>query len=154
MLPGVDLSTRTASLSPGNHRCWRDRDWARMAGVSLPPWDSPGRSGRRGAAAPLPVVGASQSNPRRSCHQRSFRPKSRYLACSPSRIASATRCFALRSRSTRGPFPRCGHHPSRRLGRREAAGYRLRIRRHLEQRDFDRCGYFPGIRLQTAPSLV
>lgn len=36
----------------------------------------------------------------------------------------------------------------------QAAGYWLRIRRHVEQRDFARYGYFPGIELQTAPPLV
>jgi hypothetical protein len=36
----------------------------------------------------------------------------------------------------------------------QAAGYWLRIRRHLEQRDFARYGYFPGIELQPAPPLV
>ena len=36
----------------------------------------------------------------------------------------------------------------------QAAGYWLRIRRHLEQRDFARYGYFPGIELQAAPPLV
>ncbi len=36
----------------------------------------------------------------------------------------------------------------------QAAGYWLRIRRHLEQRDFARYGYFPGIELQTAAPLV
>jgi hypothetical protein len=36
----------------------------------------------------------------------------------------------------------------------QAAGYWLRIRRHLERRDFDRYGYFPGIELQAAPPLV
>jgi len=36
----------------------------------------------------------------------------------------------------------------------QAAGYWLRIRRHLEQRDFARYGYFPGIELQIAPPLV
>jgi hypothetical protein len=36
----------------------------------------------------------------------------------------------------------------------QAAGYWFRIRRHLEQRDFARYGYFPGIELQTAPPLV
>ncbi len=36
----------------------------------------------------------------------------------------------------------------------QAAGYWLRIRRHLEQRDFVRYGYFPGIQLQYAPPLV
>ncbi|MGB2624556.1 MAG: hypothetical protein WA857_07135 [Candidatus Acidiferrum sp.] len=36
----------------------------------------------------------------------------------------------------------------------QAAGYWLRIRRHLEQNDFARYGYFPGIELQTAPPLV
>jgi hypothetical protein len=36
----------------------------------------------------------------------------------------------------------------------QAAGYWLRIRHHLEQRDFARYGYFPGIELQTAPPLV
>jgi hypothetical protein len=36
----------------------------------------------------------------------------------------------------------------------QAAEYWLRIRRHLEQRDFARYGYFPGIELQTAPPLV
>lgn len=36
----------------------------------------------------------------------------------------------------------------------QAAGYWLRIRRHLEQRDFTRYGYFPGIELQAAPPLV
>lgn len=36
----------------------------------------------------------------------------------------------------------------------QAAGYWLRIRRHLEQRDFSRNGYFPGIELQDTPPLV
>jgi len=36
----------------------------------------------------------------------------------------------------------------------QAAGYWLRIRRHLEQHDFTRYGYFPGIELQAAPPLV
>lgn len=36
----------------------------------------------------------------------------------------------------------------------QAAGYWLRIRRHLEQRDLARYGYFPGIELQSAPPLV
>jgi hypothetical protein len=36
----------------------------------------------------------------------------------------------------------------------QAASYWLRIRRHLEQRDFARYGYFPGIELQAAPPLV
>ena len=36
----------------------------------------------------------------------------------------------------------------------QAAGYWLRIRKHLEQRDFARYGYFPGIELQDAPPLV
>jgi hypothetical protein len=36
----------------------------------------------------------------------------------------------------------------------QAAGYWLRIRRHLEQRDFARYGYFPGIELQAAPPLI
>jgi hypothetical protein len=36
----------------------------------------------------------------------------------------------------------------------QGASYWLRIRRHLEQRDFARYGYFPGIELQTAPPLV
>jgi hypothetical protein len=36
----------------------------------------------------------------------------------------------------------------------QAADYWLRIRRHLEQRDFHRYGYFPGIELQSAPPLV
>lgn len=36
----------------------------------------------------------------------------------------------------------------------QAAGYWLRIRRLLEQRDFARYGYFPGIALQAAPPLV
>jgi hypothetical protein len=36
----------------------------------------------------------------------------------------------------------------------QAAGYWLRIRHHLEQRDFARYGYFPGIELQAAPPLV
>ncbi|MGB7282020.1 MAG: hypothetical protein WBE13_07155 [Candidatus Acidiferrum sp.] len=36
----------------------------------------------------------------------------------------------------------------------QAAGYWLRIRRHLEQRDFARYGYFTGIELQAAPPLV
>jgi hypothetical protein len=36
----------------------------------------------------------------------------------------------------------------------QAAGYWLRIRRHLEQNDFARYGYFPGIELQAAPPLV
>ena len=36
----------------------------------------------------------------------------------------------------------------------QAASYWLRIRRHLEQRDFARYGYFQGIELQAAPPLV
>ena len=36
----------------------------------------------------------------------------------------------------------------------QAAGYWMRIRRHLEQGDFARYGYFPGIELQAAPPLV
>jgi hypothetical protein len=36
----------------------------------------------------------------------------------------------------------------------QAAEYWVRIRRHLEQRDFARYGYFPGIELQTALPLV
>jgi hypothetical protein len=36
----------------------------------------------------------------------------------------------------------------------QAADYWLRIRRHLEQNDFHRYGYFPGIELQSAPPLV
>ena len=36
----------------------------------------------------------------------------------------------------------------------QAAEYWLRIRRHLEQRDFAQYGYFPGIELQPAPPLV
>ncbi|MHB8503398.1 MAG: hypothetical protein ACYDCG_16105 [Candidatus Acidiferrales bacterium] len=36
----------------------------------------------------------------------------------------------------------------------QAAGYWLRIRRHLELRDFSRYGYFPGIELQAAPPRV
>lgn len=36
----------------------------------------------------------------------------------------------------------------------QAAGYWLRIRRHLEQHDFARYGYFPGIELQAVPPLV
>jgi hypothetical protein len=36
----------------------------------------------------------------------------------------------------------------------QAADYWLRIRRHLEQGDFARYGYFPGIELQAAPPLV
>jgi len=36
----------------------------------------------------------------------------------------------------------------------QAAGYWLFIRRHLEQGNFQRCGYFPGIELQTAPPIV
>jgi hypothetical protein len=36
----------------------------------------------------------------------------------------------------------------------QAADYWLRIRRHLEDRDFARCGYFPGIELQMVPPLV
>jgi hypothetical protein len=36
----------------------------------------------------------------------------------------------------------------------QAAGYWLRIRRHLEQSDFARYGYFPGIELQAASPLV
>jgi hypothetical protein len=36
----------------------------------------------------------------------------------------------------------------------QAAGYWLRIRRHLEQCDFARYGYFPGIELQPTPPLV
>ncbi len=36
----------------------------------------------------------------------------------------------------------------------QAGGYWTRIRHHLEQRDFTRYGYFPGIELQTAPPLL
>jgi hypothetical protein len=36
----------------------------------------------------------------------------------------------------------------------QAAAYWLRIRRHLEEGDFSRLGYFPGITLQSAPPLV
>jgi len=36
----------------------------------------------------------------------------------------------------------------------QAADYWLRIRRHLEQGDFARYGYFPGVELHTAPPLV
>lgn len=36
----------------------------------------------------------------------------------------------------------------------QAADYWLRIRRHLEDRDFARYGYFPGIELQIQPPLV
>jgi hypothetical protein len=36
----------------------------------------------------------------------------------------------------------------------QAAAYWLRIRRHLEQGDFSRCGYFPGVELQSKPPLV
>jgi len=36
----------------------------------------------------------------------------------------------------------------------QAADYWLRIRRHLQQGDFSRCGYFPGVELQKTPPLV
>jgi hypothetical protein len=36
----------------------------------------------------------------------------------------------------------------------QAANYWLRIRRHLEQGDFARCGYFPGIELQAQAPVV
>jgi hypothetical protein len=36
----------------------------------------------------------------------------------------------------------------------QAADYWLRIRRHLEQGDFSRYGYFPGVELQATPPLV
>lgn len=36
----------------------------------------------------------------------------------------------------------------------QAAGYWIRIRQHLEEDDFARYGYFPGIKLQAAPPLV
>lgn len=36
----------------------------------------------------------------------------------------------------------------------QAADYWLRVRRHLEQGNFARYGYFPGIELQPAPPLV
>ncbi len=36
----------------------------------------------------------------------------------------------------------------------QAAEYWLRIQRHLQQGDFPRCGYFPGVELQKAPPLV
>ncbi len=36
----------------------------------------------------------------------------------------------------------------------QAADYWLRVRRHLEQGDFARYGYFPGVELQAAPPLV
>ena len=36
----------------------------------------------------------------------------------------------------------------------QAADYWLRIRRHLDQGDQARYGYFPGIELQTAPPIV
>ena len=117
-----------------------------------PPRDSPGRFGHRGEAAPPAVVEESQSNARRSCYQRSFRPQLKILGWFP--VANRKRYSMLCT--PLDPLvvlsPRCGHHPSRRIGPREAAGYRLRIRRHLEQRDFDRYRYFPGIQWQTAPS--
>ncbi len=36
----------------------------------------------------------------------------------------------------------------------QAADYWLRVRRHLEQGDFARYGYFPGVELQAAPPLI
>jgi hypothetical protein len=36
----------------------------------------------------------------------------------------------------------------------QAAAYWLRIRRHLEEGDFARLGYFPGVELQSKPPLV
>lgn len=36
----------------------------------------------------------------------------------------------------------------------QAAGYWLRVRRHLEQGDFPRYGYFPGVQLQPSAPLV
>lgn len=36
----------------------------------------------------------------------------------------------------------------------EAAGYWIRIRRHLQPRDFGGYGYFPGVELEAAPPLV
>jgi hypothetical protein len=36
----------------------------------------------------------------------------------------------------------------------QAASYWLHISRHLDQRDFARYGYFPGVELQAAPPLV
>jgi hypothetical protein len=36
----------------------------------------------------------------------------------------------------------------------QAADYWLRVRRHLQQGDFARYGYFPGIELQSTPPLV
>ncbi|HZC65983.1 MAG TPA: hypothetical protein VE545_05390, partial [Candidatus Dormibacteraeota bacterium] len=36
----------------------------------------------------------------------------------------------------------------------QAAEYWLRIQRHLQQGDFPRYGYFPGVELQKAPPLV
>jgi hypothetical protein len=36
----------------------------------------------------------------------------------------------------------------------QAADYWLRIKRHLEQGDFVRYGYFPGVELQSAPPIV
>jgi len=36
----------------------------------------------------------------------------------------------------------------------QAADYWLRVRRHLQQGDFARYGYFPGLELQAAPPLV
>lgn len=36
----------------------------------------------------------------------------------------------------------------------QAAGYWLRIRRHLEQRDLQKYGYFPGVELQAQPPIA
>ena len=36
----------------------------------------------------------------------------------------------------------------------QAADYWLRIKRHLDQGDIARYGYFPGVELQSAPPLV
>ena len=36
----------------------------------------------------------------------------------------------------------------------QAAKYWLRVRRHLEQGDFARYGYFPGLTLQNRPPIV
>jgi hypothetical protein len=36
----------------------------------------------------------------------------------------------------------------------QAAAYWVRVRRHLEQGDFSRLGYFPGVELQAKPPLV
>jgi hypothetical protein len=119
MLPGVGLSTE---LEAGIKEFTADgaieirENGGRVAPFAGLSWDV-----QRAAEKPLLHLRSENHNLTRrvlAITDHSDR-KSRYLAGSPSRSASATRCFALRSRSSRGPFPTGGHHliRSRRHGK-------------------------------------